>query len=51
MGIHQNTLQRLEAEEVFILSKLKLFIDLVYAQEQYSINEQRLALSKKEFIV
>ncbi len=48
IAINQNTLQRLEAEEVFILSKLKLFIDLVYAQEQYSINEQRLALSKKE---
>jgi hypothetical protein len=29
IAINQNTLQRLEAEEVFILSKLKLFIDFI----------------------
>ncbi|WP_245391274.1 TolC family protein [thiotrophic endosymbiont of Bathymodiolus puteoserpentis (Logatchev)] len=48
IAINQNTLQRLEAEEGFILGKLSRFIDLAYAQEQQSINERRLALSEKE---
>ncbi len=48
IAINQNTLQRLEVEEGFILGKLSRFIDLAYAQEQQSINERRLALSEKE---
>lgn len=48
ISIGKNTLERLEAEENFILTKLERFIDLAYAQEQQLINEHRLALAEKE---
>ncbi|CAC9536011.1 hypothetical protein [uncultured Gammaproteobacteria bacterium] len=48
IAIDKNTLERLEAEESFILAKLERFIDLAYAQERQLINEHRLALAEKE---
>ena len=48
ISIDKNTLERLEAEESFILAKLERFIDLAYAQERQLINEHRLALAGKE---
>lgn len=48
IAISKNTLEQLEAQESFILTKLSRFIDLAYAQEQLSINESRLALAEKE---
>lgn len=48
IAIDKNTLERLEAEEAFILEKLKRFIDLEYAQQQQLINERRLILAGKE---
>ncbi len=48
IAISKNTLEQLEAQESFVLSKLSRFVDLAYAQEQSLINEQRLALAKKE---
>ena len=41
-------LDKQEKREQFILEKLKKFIDLSYAQEQKSINEQRLILAAEE---
>lgn len=46
--IAKNALERLEAEENFILKKLERFIDLAYTQAQQKINERRLALAAKE---
>jgi outer membrane protein TolC len=46
--IKQNYLEVLEKEENFILSKLKIFIELAYLQERQAINEKRLELAKKE---
>ncbi len=48
IAIEQNTLERLEQEEGFILKKLKRFVDLAYAQEQQLINERRLILAEQE---
>ncbi|SMN15802.1 Probable outer membrane protein [uncultured Candidatus Thioglobus sp.] len=48
IAITQDRLERLEAEEGFVLKKLGRFIELAYAQEQQLINERRLALSKEE---
>jgi hypothetical protein len=48
IAIDKNTLERLEAEESFILAKLERVIDLAYAQERQLINEHRLALAEKE---
>ncbi|SFV85680.1 Outer membrane protein-like [hydrothermal vent metagenome] len=48
IAIAKNTLERLEAEEDFILKKLARFVDLAYAQAQLKINEQRLTLAAKE---
>ena len=47
-SIEKNTLDRLEQEEDFILKNLQRFIDLAYAQEQQTINENRLLLAKQE---
>ena len=47
-SIEKNTLDRLEQEEGFILKNLQRFIDLAYAQEQQTINENRLLLAKQE---
>ncbi|NYT26845.1 MAG: TolC family protein [Candidatus Thiodubiliella endoseptemdiera] len=48
IAITQNKLERLEAEEGFILEQLTRFLDLAYAQQQLLINEHRLTLAKKE---
>ena len=47
-SIEKNTLDRLEQEEGFVLKNLQRFIDLAYAQEQQTINENRLLLAKQE---
>ncbi|MBA5249809.1 MAG: TolC family protein [Gammaproteobacteria bacterium] len=48
IAIAKNNLERLEAEENFILKQLTRFVALAYAQQQQLINEHRLALAKKE---
>ncbi|SMN11088.1 Outer membrane efflux protein precursor [uncultured Candidatus Thioglobus sp.] len=48
IAIDKNTIERLEAEEDFIVNKLVRFVDLAYAQQQWSINQHRLALANKE---
>ncbi|SMN00170.1 Probable outer membrane protein [uncultured Candidatus Thioglobus sp.] len=48
IAIDKNTIERLEAEENFIVNKLVRFIDLAYAQQQQTINQHRLALAKEE---
>ena len=47
-SIEKNALDRLEQEEGFVLKNLQRFIDLAYAQEQQTINENRLLLAKQE---
>lgn len=48
IAIAKNNLERLEAEENFILKQLTRFVELAYAQQQQLINQHRLALAKKE---
>lgn len=48
ISIEQNALEKLEKEENFILKKLVRFIELAYAQEQQTINENRLSLANQE---
>ncbi|RUA07090.1 MAG: TolC family protein [Gammaproteobacteria bacterium] len=48
ISIAKNQLERLEAEEGFILKQLIRFVDLAYAQQQQLIDERRLTLAKKE---
>ncbi|KAA0446151.1 MAG: TolC family protein [Candidatus Thioglobus sp.] len=46
--ISKNSLERLEAEEAFMLKNLLRFFDLAYAQKQQMINKNRLELTQKE---
>jgi outer membrane protein TolC len=48
LNLKINALDLLEKKEVFLQEKLKKFIDLTYAQQQASINAQRLKLSAIE---
>jgi len=51
ISIAQDTLEREEQEENFILIKLKRFVDLSNAQERQLIHEHRLSFAKQELVL